>query len=311
MTIAVDQVAGLGFDGLRFDFSNEIHRPGSGDHDGWKMLQAITLRLKYFYPKVALFAEEFPPHPIITTTVAEGGLGFHGMWNTEFQHRLIYEHHRQSVLEAVVKGSIPPLKRLAQHILDGAEFGDACYSVTVLSNHDEVGNAKRLVNIVEAHPRGFDCLRAVSALALLMPGYPILFQGTEDASSNYFSWGLPHTWGDETHWKGRLSDRQRRGQLAIICDALRLRAENPSLQNKAPLQLLSCSDKDRFLVFSRDNFVIALNLSEKAALVGPWLGKRAQLRFSTERRRYGYRGTSTRGSRLASFALKVWEQCSP
>ena len=53
----------------------------------------------------------------------------------------------------------------------------------MLSNHDEVGNARRLYHIVRGHPRGFDIARLVSWFSLLCPGYGLVFQGTEDLAA--------------------------------------------------------------------------------------------------------------------------------
>lgn len=74
---ALDCIARLGFDGIRFDFTHLIHaQPGGGGHHGWTMLQEINRRVKHFFPAVLTFAEEFPQHSIITTPVEEGGAGF-------------------------------------------------------------------------------------------------------------------------------------------------------------------------------------------------------------------------------------------
>ena len=141
---ALDQVARLGFDGIRFDFTHLIHAQTAGGTQGWEMLRAIHRRLSYFYPETITFAEEFPPHSIMTQPVDDGGAGFTGMWNTEHQHRLIFDHHRPSVAQNLAEGSEPPLDYFTQHLLLPAGFSDPLRSATVLSNHDEVGNAQRL-----------------------------------------------------------------------------------------------------------------------------------------------------------------------
>ena len=304
---AMDQVERLGLDGIRFDFTHLIHAQEAGGTEGWEMLRAIHRRLNHFYPRVITFAEEFPPHPIITQSVDEGGAGFTGMWNTEHQHRLIFDHHRPSVTQNLVEGSEPPLDRFTQHLLAPDGFADPLRSATVLSNHDEVGNAQRLYHIVKTHPRGFDIARMVSWFSLLCPGYGLLFQGTEDLASNYFSWGLPHTWDVESHLLRPLSSGHRHRQLMAVRDVLQYRRKTPDLWAHTGISDVQRDTYHHILSIQRGRHWVVGNFSDKPQDVHPALTSKAELVLSLERpTQYGYLGKRTRGSRIGGFSVKVW-----
>ena len=304
---AMDQVERIGFDGIRFDFTHLIHAQEAGGTEGWEMLRAIHRRTDHFYPGVITFAEEFPPHAIITQPVDEGGAGFTGMWNTEHQHRLIFDHHRPSVTQNLVEGSDPPLDRFTQHLLLPEGFADPLRSATVLSNHDEVGNAQRLFHIVKTHPRGFDIARLVSWFSLLCPGYGLLFQGTEDLASNYFSWGLPHTWDVESHLLKPLESGHRHRQLVAVRDVLQYRRKTPDLWAHTGISDVQRDTYHQVLAILRGRHWIVGNFSEKAHDVHPALTGDAELVLSLERpTHYGYQGKTTRGSRIGGFSVKVW-----
>lgn len=308
---AVDQIERLGFDGLRFDFTNLIHNRGAGDSEGWRMLQAIHLRLRYFFPNAVTFAEEFPPHPIVTTSVEQGGAGFDGMWNTEHQHRLIFDHHRPSITQNLVEDSHPNLSYLLEHLLFPHGFSDGCSSATVLSNHDEVGNAQRLYNLVRRHPRGLDIARLVCWFSLLCPGHPILFQGTEDLASNFFSWGLPHTWDLHSHLSGHHLPKYRQLHQRAVKDILNLRRTHPDLHAHSVISRHYLHQARLFLVLNRGRFWIAANFGQTPQEVPAPLPEHLELMASSEKKSYGYLGRATRGRRVGGYALKVWVERSP
>lgn len=304
---AIDQIDRLGFDGLRFDFTNLIHKPGAGDHDGWKMLQGIHLRLRYFFPNAYTFAEEFPPHPIVTTPADQGGAGFNGMWNTEHQHRLIFDHHRPSITQNLVEDCLPHLRFLLDHILFPEGFAGGGTSATVLSNHDEVGNAQRLYQLVRKHPRGLDIARLVSWFSLLCPGHPIIFQGTEDLASNYFSWGLPHTWDVSSHLHQSGLPRYRLQHQTAIRDILLLRRDHPDLWAGSMVEEHHLHEARDLLMMRRGRFWIAGNFGQTARDLLVRLPREATLVANSEKKSYGYLGKQTRGLRVGGYALKVWK----
>ncbi len=306
---ALDQFERFGFDGLRFDFTHLIHAPEGGGEAGWRMIREINARIAHFYPEAHTFAEEFPQHPIITAPVRAGGAGFGAMWDTEHQHRLIFHHHSRSVVEALVLGEPPPIQRYLEHLERPQGFSAAVHRVIVLSNHDEVGNATRLWTLVESHPRGADLARAVSWLALLGPGFPILFQGTEVLAENRFSWGLPARWDVQTGFSDPRSSRlatHQRQHFDSLKDLLAFRHRHPELNGPVEVAGTFVDVERRLFGFRRGGFWVVANLSEVTQPLPARLPVLPSALLSSERLAYGYRGARSRGARVGGLAVKVF-----
>jgi 1,4-alpha-glucan branching enzyme len=304
---AMDCVERLGFDGIRFDFTHYIHaQPYGGGHVGWLLLQEINRRLKHFFPEVMTFAEEFPQHTAVTAPASEGGAGFDAMWNTEHQHRLIYSHHHLSVTQAVVLGKPLPLRWYLEHLLHPAGFSRPTCSVTVLSNHDEVGNAIQIASLVAGHARGGDLARLVCWLALLSPGYPILFQGTEDMATNAFTWGIPHSWDVESHLLGCELPKGRRQHLQAIADVLAFRQRRRDLHSEVPISNHYLDGKAGVLAFRRAGVWVVANFGEHVYSLPKEIRVDAPELLSSEDKRYGYKRPRTQGLKVGSLALKVF-----
>lgn len=302
---AMDQLQRIGFDGIRFDFTNFIHHPDSGGGAGWRMLQEINARVRHFFPQAMTFAEEFPPNPILTRSTADGGAGFNAMWNTEHQHRLIFHHHSTSVTSALVQDQEPPLGHFLNHLLSPQGFDGPLSSATVLSNHDEVGNAVRLANIVKGHKRGWDIARLVSWISLLAPGYPILFQGTEDLAENNFSWGIPGSWDLDSHLTGAKLAPHRRSHLRSIRDLLNFRKSEPDLH--AGVNISDHLLVGRLLGYRRGRFWILGNFGPRKQHLPAELNLKAKPVLNSELSRYGNQGRGQRGRTLGAYACKVYE----
>lgn len=305
---AIDSVARLGFDGIRFDFTHYMHaQPAGGGHHGWTLLQEINRRLKHFFPDVLTFAEEFPQHTIITTPVSEGGAGFDAMWNTEHQHRLIYSAHHLSVTQAAVVGQPLPLRSFMEHLLHPVGFSRPTCSVTVLSNHDEVGNAIQIARLVAPHPRGGDLARVVCALSLLCPGYPIMFQGTEDMAVNPFTWGIPSSWDGDSHLQDetKLSE-SRRQHLRMTGDVLQFRQRRRDLHSEVPISNHLLDRQARVVAFRRAGLWVVANLGDKPYALPAEVRVTGDELFSTEEKLYGYTRRKTSGRKVGSLALKVF-----
>jgi maltooligosyltrehalose trehalohydrolase len=307
---AMDCVARLGFDGIRFDFTHYIHtQPAGGGHHGWLLLQEINRRLKHFFPDVLTFAEEFPQHQVITTPVEEGGAGFDAMWNTEHQHRLIYSHHRLSLTQAAVTGQPLPLRAFLDHLLHPAGFARPTCSVTVLSNHDEVGNAIQIASLVAPHPRGGDLARLVCWLSLLCPGYPIIFQGTEDLATNPFTWGIPSSWDGHSHLlEEPLAPLSlgRRQHLQAMADVLEFRQKRRDLHSEVPISNHYLHEQAGVLAFRRANLWVVANFGAHTFALPPEIRVDAPALLSSESKAYGYTRRPTSGRKVGSLALKVF-----
>lgn len=305
---AVDQVQRLKFDGIRFDFTHLIHAQGqnSGGEAGWALLQEINRRLRHFYPKVKTFAEEFPPHSILTTSILEGGLGFDAMWNTEHQHRLIFSHHHLSVTQALVEGKAPPLASFLEQLLHPSGFTRPTCSATVLSNHDEVGNATRIALLVAPHPRGTDIARLVSWLSLLSPGYPILFQGTEDLAENPFTWGIPASWDVGSHLLGETLPGPRQRHVESIRDVLQFRLRRRDLHSEVPISNHYLNGRAKVLAFRRAGVWVVANMGDSAFDLPQEIRVVGEALLSSEEARYGYLGEKSDVHQVGPLALKVF-----
>ncbi len=303
---AIDQLDRFGFDGLRFDFTHLIHSEPGGGEAGWHLLRELNTRIEHFFPEALTFAEEFPPHPIITAPVDAGGAGFDAMWNTEHQHRLIYSHHRRSLTEATALGESPPISYFLEHLLNPDGFTGPLHQVTVLSNHDEVGNATRLARLVAPHSRPWDLARLVCWLSLLSPGYPILFQGTEELAENFFSWGLPSTWDTHGPRIGQpLKDHQAKHRRAIK-DVLEFRHRYRDLHSEVPISNHFHQPDEALFGFRRGGLWVIANFGAQAAELPTDLPVSGPALLNSERKVYGYQASPSRGRRIGSLSLKVF-----
>ncbi|MFP4497875.1 MAG: alpha amylase C-terminal domain-containing protein, partial [Vulcanimicrobiota bacterium] len=208
---AVAQLDEFHFDGLRFDFTHPIHAQGwGGGTEGWNLLRKINRQVHFFHPQATTAAEEFPNTEPITKPAqpnGKGGAGFDHMWNTEFQHRLVHDHSNPAILQQATKGWKTDMDKFMNHMVFHPGFTNKLNSVTVISNHDEVGNAARTVNVATNHDhhnipdkwaRGAS--RFAFGVGMLSPGVPMFFQGEESMARNFFSWGRPDTWDVGWDW---------------------------------------------------------------------------------------------------------------
>lgn len=259
---ALHQLDTFHFDGLRFDFTHPIHEqgPNGGGDEGWEMLQKIHRTIDFFHPDAFTAAEEFPSHPIIVTpadTTPSGGAGFDAMWNTEFQHRLVHDHGNPSVLQEAVHGDHTRVDKLMEQLLRPAGFRGTGTAVTVVSNHDEVGNADRTINVANGHrpldqagPWERGVARTTLGIGLLSPGMPIFFQGEESLADNHFSWGIPSTWDVGWDWLEK-PESPRFKHHSFSKAVLAVRNQSDAFKADAEAQRVYTHESDSVLAFSR------------------------------------------------------------
>lgn len=254
------------FDGLRFDFTHPMHdqKEGGGDQ-GWTLLREITRQARFHHPDVALAAEEFPNHPIVTTPPAQGGAGFSTMWNTEFQHRLVHDGWNPSILQQAVAGRYTDVDKFMHHLVNHPGFAHPTQSTTVISNHDEVGNADRTINVARAHQTAAPAndwqrrvARTTFGIGMLSPGTPIFFQGEEALAENTFKWGVPSTWD---------TGKPDPEHLSFCKKAIALRHSSPALGADVPAKRVYSHNLDSVLAFSRskgdEEFLVVASLNQK------------------------------------------------
>jgi maltooligosyltrehalose trehalohydrolase len=311
---AMAQLDEFRFDGLRFDFTHPIHAQdgGGGDH-GWSMLREITAQARARHPQVFLAAEEFPNHPVVTSPVAQGGAGFDAMWNTEFQHRLAHDNHNPSIVQQAVAGQQTNVDQFMRHLVNHPGFADPMESVTVISNHDEVGNADRTINVtrggaLQQPPDGWQrgLARLTFGVGMFSPGRPIFFQGDETLAENRFKWGVPSTWDTEAP---HVPPEQREQHFEFCKAAIRLRRELPALAGGVPAQRVYTHNDDSVFAFSRkaegEELLVVASLARQerrdyaiAAAQGAW-----ELVLSSDDVRFGGSGTAKPQVQAKTFHL--------
>jgi maltooligosyltrehalose trehalohydrolase len=190
-------------DGLRFDATQSIF-DNSREHILARMAQGA--RAAAGKREIILVAENEEQEAKIARPPERGGYGFDALWNDDFHHTAIaavtglrsayytdYCGSPQEFISAVKYGYLYQgqyyswqKKRRGEPTLGM----DPTAFVIFIENHDQVSNSaygKRLHQLTS--PGRF---RAITALTLLAPGTPLLFQGQEFGSSKPFVFFAHH-----------------------------------------------------------------------------------------------------------------------
>jgi maltooligosyltrehalose trehalohydrolase len=193
------------FDGLRLDATHAIIDQ-SETHIVAEIVQAARLAGERLTKPVFVVAENEAQQSKLVRAPEAGGYGADAVWNDDFHHSALvaltgrheyyYDDYRgtpQELLSAVKWGylfqgqySHVQQKRRGTPAFDlhGQQF------VTYLQNHDQIANSAtgaridRLTSPAE--------LRALTALLLLSPSTPLLFQGQEFGASAPFLFFIDH-----------------------------------------------------------------------------------------------------------------------
>ena len=241
------------FDGLRLDATQDV-KDASTEH----VIASIARRAREAGGRKRLYlvAENEPQESIIVRPVDERGYGLDALWNDDFHHTAVVAltGHREAYYTDY-KGSVQELISCAKY---GYLFQGQWYTwqkqrrgtpsldlpkhafVSYLENHDQVANSgfgRRLHQV--SSPARF---RAMTALVLLGPSTPMLFQGQEFASSAPFLYFSDHL--DE------LRDSIRKGRREFL-------EQFVSVQDPAVAKLLAQPDAEE--TFRR----CKLNLEER------------------------------------------------
>jgi len=184
-------------DGLRLDATQEIH-----DRSGEHILTAIGRRAREAAGEraVVVVAEDEPQDTKLIRPSADGGYGLDGLWNDDFHHSALV------ALTGRAEGYYSDMTGSPQELISSIKYGSLFQGqffswqrqprgrpaldippasfVMFLQNHDQIANASR-------GTRGHQLTsaarwRAMTALLLLAPGTPMLFQGQEIASPSPF-----------------------------------------------------------------------------------------------------------------------------
>ena len=222
-------------DGFRLDATQAI-RDDSEEH----ILAAIASRVREAARGRSTFVihENEPQETRLIRPVDRGGCGLDGAWNDDFHHTAMvaltgrgeayysdYHGSPQEFISAAKYGYLFQGQRYAwQEKRRGSSALDLepWQFVNFIQNHDQVANSAtgRRVHQLTSPGR----FRAITALLLLGPGTPLLFQGQEFASSAPFSFFADH--------KPELSAAVKRGRAEFLSQFPSL--DHPGLANGMP-----------------------------------------------------------------------------
>jgi maltooligosyltrehalose trehalohydrolase len=203
------------FDGLRLDATQDMH-DGSSNHILSEIVEAA--RRAAGHRSIILIAENEPQHTRLVRSRQQGGYGLDALWNDDFHHSALvaltgrneayysdYEGRPQEFISSVKYGYLYQgqwYKWQRQRRGTNAFDIDPAVFVRFIQNHDQVANTARgeRPNILATAGR----YKAMTALLLLAPGTPMLFQGQEFAATTPFLYFCDH--------KAELSKMVREGR---------------------------------------------------------------------------------------------------
>ena len=191
------------FDGLRFDATQDI-KDASAEH----VIAALARRAREAAGRRAIFlvAENEPQHTVIVRPPAAGGYGLDALWNDDYHHtasvaltgrrEAYYTDYTGSAQEFVSSAKYGYLYQGQRYAWQDQPRGTPAFDlpgtafVSFLENHDQVANSAYGKRIHQLTSPGK--LRALTALTLLGPASPMLFQGQEFAASAPFLFFADH-----------------------------------------------------------------------------------------------------------------------
>ncbi len=193
------------FDGLRLDATQAIFDK-SQPHVLADIVRAARRGGEALSKSIFIVAENEPQETKLVRSPEAGGYGIDALWNDDFHHSAMV------ALTGRHEAYYNDYRGTPQELISGLKWGylfqgqhyywqkntrgtpaldlDARHFVTYLQNHDQIANSvtgsrvDRLTSAAE--------LRAITALMLLSPPTPMLFQGQEFASSAPFYFFADH-----------------------------------------------------------------------------------------------------------------------
>jgi len=206
-------------DGLRLDATQNVYDK-SKDH----ILAEINRSARKAADSrgIIIVAENEPQDTKLIRSEKEGGYGFDGLWNDDF-------HHSAAVaLTGSREGYFADYLGSPQELLSALKYGflyqgqwyswqkqrrgtstlglNPAAMVTFLQNHDQIANSGRGWRIHKLCSYGQ--YKAMTAVCLLGPGTPMLFQGQEFAASSPFVFFADHD--------GDLAEKVRAGRADFL-----------------------------------------------------------------------------------------------
>ncbi len=190
-------------DGLRLDATQQIF-----DSSKENILAAVARRVREAARgrKTIVVAENEAQHTILVRPPEQGGYGIDGLWNDDFHHSAKvamtgqnqayytdYFGNPQEFISALKWGYLYQGQRYKwqkqRRGTPGLDLAPARF-VLYLDNHDQIANSGYGARLHQLTSPGRH--RAMTALLLLAPGTPMLFQGQEFAASSPFLYFADH-----------------------------------------------------------------------------------------------------------------------
>jgi maltooligosyltrehalose trehalohydrolase len=223
------------FDGLRLDATQDIHDTGP-EH----ILAALTKRVRAAAGarSVYIVAENEPQDTTLVRPLQDRGFGMDALWNDDFHHSAIvaltgrseayytdYRGKPQEFISAAKHGYLFQgqwymwqKERRGTPALELAPW----HFVTFIQNHDQLSNSAwgERPNLLT----GAAQYRAMTALFMLSPGTPMLFQGQEFGATTPFLFFCDH--------EGELSRQVYEGRKKYLRQFRSL--AQPEIQNMIP-----------------------------------------------------------------------------
>jgi maltooligosyltrehalose trehalohydrolase len=216
---AVYWVRDFHLDGLRIDATQNIYDK-SAKHIIAEFADAA--RAAAGRRKLILIAENEPQQSFYVRSTANNGYGLDGLWNDDFHHSAIvaltghsdayYSDYRGTPQEFISAAKYGYLYQGQWYQWQNQKRGLAALDVShaafvdFIQNHDQIANSATGERIHALAAPGK--LRAMTALMLLGPGTPMLFQGQEYASSTPFLFFADHC--------GDLAGKVRKGRRDFL-----------------------------------------------------------------------------------------------
>jgi len=206
-------------DGLRLDATQDIH-----DKSEPHILAEISQRSRAAAAdrSILLIGENEPQNTRLIRPLAEGGYGLDALWNDDFHHSAMvaltgkadayytdYRGSAQELLSAVKYGYLYQGQwyRWQEQRRGASTLGlPRAAMVNFIQNHDQVANSARGQRLGALTSPGM--LKAVTALTLLAPGTPMLFQGQEFSASSPFLFFADH--------EPELANKIRNGRIEFL-----------------------------------------------------------------------------------------------
>jgi maltooligosyltrehalose trehalohydrolase len=190
-------------DGLRFDATQDIH-DDSKPHVLIEIAEAA--RRAAGKRSIVLVGENEPQNTLLLKPIKDGGFGFDALWNDD------YHHSAMVALTGQADAYYSDYRGTPQELLSGVKYGylfqgqwyrwqgkrrghstlglPRASMINFIQNHDQVANSARGLRAHQLSAPGI--YKAMTALTLLAPGTPMLFQGQEFGASSPFLFFADH-----------------------------------------------------------------------------------------------------------------------